>query len=74
MISTLRFCIPIFEWTLTCNTFSFCISDNVSDVDSEKGVHDESILSYFNSTQESETSVIPTKTAEVETGKFCMTL
>ena len=48
--------------------FSFFISGNVSEIDSEKSVHDENILLDLNITQESEISAVSTKTAETKTG------
>ena len=50
--------------------FLFSISDNVSDIDSEKSVYDESNVPDFNTIRESETSTVPTKTAEDKTGNF----
>ena len=37
-------------------------------MDSKNGLHNENILPGLNSTQESETSAVPTKTEEAKTG------
>ena len=41
----------------------------MSDIDSEEGVRDENIVPDLNSTQESETSKVPSETVEAKTGK-----